>query len=808
MFKNLIKYSLRSFKRQRVNVIINILGLSIGIACSLLIAFYVINEESYDRYNSLKDRIYRLNLDIKIGDEEMNTATTSAIMGPTILRELPEIESFMRMLKANPTIIEYNNKTFSEDHLVVADSTFFKFFSIPVLKGDPANLLNSRRKAVVSESVAKKIFGDENPVDKTIKIKLGRDTTLYTISGVMDDIHVNSHFGADIITSYMSDPGSTNISWDINNLSTYLLLKPNADYKKTDVKIRGLINKYIGPVIQQSLSMNLNEFSLKGNRYRGYLQNLTDIHLDTSVKQHFKEPGDPRLMMILESIAILILLIAAINFTNLSTAQASRREREVGIKKISGSSNMKLIAQFLSESFILSFISTIIGLGIIKIMLPWFNNIVGTSLELNLFARWYIVPLLILFSVIVGILSGGYPAFFLSSLSPGHVLKGGMKNSVRNSILRRVLVISQFTISVFLIIATLVMFRQIRFMLNKDLGFNKEHLLVIEKAEALGTRVKSFKEVVKTVPGVEKIASSTCIPGRNDNVISYTVEGNPDKMVPVSTNWIDYDYLETYGMSLATGRKFDESHSTDNQVCLVNEVVIKTFGITDPEKTRITRIRNSDRIEYFPIIGVVKNFHFESLRNSIAPYIYRFKTEDLLWGYITVKVTPGNYLNTISEIETIWKKFTINVPFKYFFLDDSWQQMYIREKQNAQMAILSSILAIFIAALGLFGLTSFTVEQRTREIGVRKAMGATIAEIYAVISGEVIILVSVASLIALPLIYYIANKWLENFYYRINIDALSLIAGFTIALGIALITISYRILKAAKINPAVSLKYE
>jgi putative ABC transport system permease protein len=807
MFSNLIKHSVRSFKRQRAYIIINILGLSIGIACSLLITLFVINELSYDRYNTKKDRIFRMILNGKIGGQEITATYSAAVIGPTMLKEVPEVEDFLRMNGVGPTTVEYNKQVFVEDHIVEADSSFFNFFSIPVIKGDVNNLLNAPRKAVLSESIAKKIFGIENPIDKTIKI--GSDTLLYTISGVMGDVPGNSHFEADILTSFMTDPGSKNPTWLSNSYSTYLLLKQNSSSKTVDAKMVEMIIKYVGPELQKYMGVSITDFAAKGNKYRFYLQNLKKAHLDPTVtQQQFKAASDPKFLKIFGSIAILIVIIAAINFMNLSTAQSSRRAKEVGIKKIGGSSRGMLVTQFLSESFILSFISLIFALIFIKATLPYFNNLLGARLALNLFASWYIIPVLILFSVIVGILAGSYPAFFLSGFNPYEVLKGNVKNSVKNGRLRRVLVVFQFTISILLIVGTMIMYRQINYMLNKNVGFNKEQLIVINRADALGTKVKSFKDAVKGIPGVVNIASSTAVPGRNNNDNGYGMEGRKDENYLMQTNWVDYDYLETYKMTLAAGRFFSESFTTDKQACLVNESAVKNFSITDFAKTRFIQPADSGKLNYLPVIGVVKNFNFESLRNPIQPYLFRFKADGIFWGYLTVRLSGKNYLSTISSIENKWKDFVPNNPLQYYFVDADFEQMYKQEKQNAQMAVIFSILAIFIAALGLFGLTSFTVEQRTKEIGVRKAMGSSIASIYIVISREVIILVSISALIAWPLIYYIAGKWLENFYYRINLSVFSFIAGLTIALGIAVMTISYRIMRAARVNPAQSLKYE
>lgn len=806
MFNNLIKHSLRSFKRQRAYIIINVIGLSIGITCSLLIALYVINEASYDKFNTKKDRIFRLVLNGKIGGQEVTLASASAIIGPTLVKEFPEVEDFLRMTKIGPTVVEYNNQVFTEEHLVEADSSFFNFFSIPVIKGDPENLLNAPHKAVLSESTARRIFGNENPIDKILKIST--DTVRYTVSGVMADVPGNSHFEANIISSFMTDPRSENQIWIYNNLSAYLLLKPNTRYTAVDEKIPSLLIKYVGPEVQRFMGISLSDFEAQGNRYRYYLQKLPDIHLDPSVKQEFKEASDPKYLKIFGCIAILIILIASINFMNLSTAQASRRLKEVGIKKIGGSTKGMLITQFLSESFILSFISLILALIFIKITLPYFNNLLGLKLELKLLTDFYTIPVLILFCLIVSLLSGGYPAFFLSSFSPNEILKKNVQKGRHNGNLRRILVVFQFAVSILLIIGTIIIFRQIKYMLKKDVGFNKEQLIVINRAGALDKKVISFKDAIKAIPGVINIASSTSVPGRNNHLFSFTMEGRKDESFLMQANWIDKDYLETYGITVVKGRSFNETFTTDKEACLINESAVKEFGITELENARFRVPGELIANAYKPVIGVVKDFCFESMRNRISPYIFCFKTDEMMGEYLTVKLSSQNYQKTINDIDRTWKAFVPNNPLQYYFLDADFELMYKKEKQNAQMALIFSILAIFIAALGLFGLTSFTVEQRTKEIGVRKAMGSSVSGIFVVISQEIIILVSISALIAWPLIYYIAQRWLENFYYRINLGVFSFAAGLVIALGIAIATISCRIMRAATVNPAQSLKYE
>jgi putative ABC transport system permease protein len=806
MFKNLLRYSIRSFKRQRSYIIINVLGLSIGIACSLFIASYILNETSYDRFNTKADRIFRVILNANLEGAGLRIWASPAVFGPTLQKEFPEVEKFLRMHKVSPAEITINNQTFKEDHLIQADSSFFDFFSVKVLKGDIKNLLYSPRKVVLSVSASKKYFGDENPIGKILKI--GSDTIDYTVSGVMTDIPENSHFEASMITSFMTNPESNDQIWLSASFSTYLLLKPNSNYETVEKKFPELVDTHIGPEIQKYMGISLSDFRAKGNSWSFFLQNLKDIHLDPSIQQEFKEASDPKFIKILTCLVILILVIAVINFMNLSTAMASRRAKEVGIKKVAGSTKGLLILQFLTESFILSFVSLLVALIIFVVTLPYFNNLISANLTPNLFANWYNIPGLLLFSLGTGFLSGSYPALYLTSFNPHEVLKGRVTNSKQNGLLRKVLVVFQFAVSILLIVGTIIMYRQINFMLNKDLGFNKEQVIVLEKAGDLGTKTNSFKESIREIPGVVNIVSSTAVPGRNNRTAAYKMEGNDNEIIDLETNYIDYDYLETYGIKLISGRNFSKSFTTDKQACIINESAIKNFGITDLDKTRFTMPGNPNSSDFLQTIGVVKNFNFKSLHNQVSPYLFILKTDEIFTGYLSVKVSVRDYTKTISAIEVKWKEFTGNKPFDYYFIDKDFEQMYFQEKQKARLAVLFSILAVFIASLGLFGLTSFAVEQRTKEIGVRKAMGSTIIGIYFLITREVILLISIAALISLPVTYFIAVNWLETFSYRITPGVLSFISGLIIVVLIALVTISYKVLKAAGVNPAQSLKYD
>jgi putative ABC transport system permease protein len=800
MLKNIFKHSFRALKKQKGYLLINIIGLSIGIACSLIIALFIMHELSYDQFNEKKDRIYRLVEEGKFGNQESKFAITNAPVGPAMLREFPEVEDFTRINTWTEPVMKYLDKSFIEKSYIEADSSFFNIFSIPLLRGDKKTVLNAPHQLVLSESTARKIFGKEDPMNKMLKI--GEDEVLYRVAGIMADIPETSHFEANIIGSFITNNKNAENNWGFSNFSTYILLKPNAKPEQVNAKMPELIRKYRGAEITQFLGLTFEAFIAK-YKYSSYLQPLKDIHLDPSISQNTKPSISPKYLFIFGSLAILIILIAAINYMNLSTAQASKRAKEVGIKKVSGSTRGLLIRQFLTESVILSTLSLALAIIIVENFLPYFNNLLGAKLQMHLFNNWIAIPVLLTLSVIVGVLSGSYTAFFLSSFSPSIVLKGKLKDSMKNGKLRSILVIFQFSISIVLIVGTIIMFRQIQFMLNKNLGFNKEQLLVIPNTNKVGSHVKAFKEALMKISGVIKVTSSTQVPGHSDSQQTFFMESRPGEICNFNINYVDYDYFDTYGIKILSGRAFNEFYATDKDACIVNERALKQYNLIDPFTTRLSYNKNKATI-----IGVSQNFHFESLQNEIKPYIFTLKKEDMNYGYISVRFSKKVKVNTIGQIEEVWKGFTSHEPLQFFFMDQDFAQKYMGEKQNAQLSVLFSIIAIIIASLGLFGLTSFTIAQRTKEIGIRKTMGASIENIFYLISKEFIILVSISTLIAFPLIFYVANKWLQNYYYRIHLRPFDFLAGFMIAIVIALLTISYRTIKSTRTNPVEALKCE
>lgn len=807
MINNLIKYSFRALRRQKSYVLINLLGLSVGIACSLIIGLFINYEMSYDQYNHNKDRIYRVILHGNIGGQELRATSTASPIGPTMRNEFPEVENFLRMNGWDETIVKYEEHFFTEEHFLEADSSFFKFFTINLLRGEKDNILNEPHTLVLSESTAKKIFGDVDPIDKMILI--GNDSIHYRVTGIMQDIPENTHFSANIIGSFMTNRRSNDNEWLSNSFETYILFYPDADVEKANERIKDMIVKYVGPQITKYLGISIEEFSSKGNTYSMFFQPLTEAHLDPSIEQDLKPANDPKYLTIFGIIGILIIIIAGINFMNLSTAQASKRAKEVGIKKVSGSSSKALIWQFLFETIILSYMAVLGALVIAELFLPYINNLLDLRLKLDFLSSPALLPGIFLLATVFGLLAGSYPAFYLSSFEPAIVLKGKLLTNSKKLTLRSVLVIIQFSFSIILIVGTIIMFRQISFMLEKDLGFDKENVLVISRASALKSQILSFKNTLLKIPGVQSVTASTAVPGHNNNNNGYMIFGRPDETFLLQTNWVDYDFLETYKIKIADGRNFDFETQTDKSACLVNQAAVNKYLLINPLEIRFkTGNQSNTEVIPLPVIGVVNDFHHESLRSEINPYIFRFKNENINFGFVSIRLAENTPKSVIYDIENAWGSFTNNNPMQYFFMDKDYERLYREEKQNAQLSVLFTILGILIASLGLFGLTAFTMQLRTKEIGVRKTFGASIYSIWLMIAKEIGLLLAISSLIACPFIFFIAEDWLQNFHYRIQLNAFDFLGGILISVVIAMATISYRTIKIASLNPSISLRYE
>jgi putative ABC transport system permease protein len=802
------KLALRHMWKHKSHVFINTLGLAIGIAFFIMIGLFVIHELSYDKFNEKKDRICRLILDGKIGEQEILGSFTPAPMAAALKEEIPEIIEACRMDNWGETVIRYEDKTYIEDHFVLADSTFFNIFSIPLIKGNPQQALNAPHKVVLTESSAAKYFGNEDPIGKMLLI--GTDTTQYSVTGICKDLPDNSHFEFNMLGSFLTHWRASEEIWLSNSFATYVLLTEGASPKDVEEKIKPILLKNIGPELQQIMGISIEDFQASGDRYGISLQPLTDIHLNPAIETQFKQPNDKKYIYIFALVAIAILIIAVINYMNLATAQSAGRAHEVGLKKVMGSGKYELIWQFLVESVIFSLLSLVIALLLIELLLPYFNNLVQLKLDLAYFDKWYIIPLLLALSLAVGIASGTYPAFFLSSFRPSAVLSGKLRSGLKSGILRSILVVFQLTISITLIVATIVIFRQVHYMLNKDLGFNKEQVMVIEQVHALQDKIPVFKKEIENIPGVVACSHSTAVPGHMNNVNGYMIEGRgEDNVVIMTTTWTDYDHLKTYGIELVEGRFLSEEFTSDSTACVINETAVKNFQLEDPLNTRfiLPTPFGSHRIIQ-NVVGVVKDFHFTSLREGINPFVFLNAGNQQNWGYFSIKIRPENVSKTTAQVEKVWKDFTNDYPIQYFFMDEDFNRQYQEDQRTGRLSLVFGILAIFIASLGLYGLTSFTVEQRTKEIGIRKIQGANISRIVYLMLKESTIMIVISTVIAWVLAFLYLTKWLENYSYRIKLSPADFIISLIIVLVISWLTISYWTIKAARTNPADALRYE
>ncbi|OFY51486.1 MAG: hypothetical protein A2Y87_06460, partial [Bacteroidetes bacterium RBG_13_46_8] len=537
------------------------------------------------------------------------------------------------------------------------------------------------------------------------------------------------HFEFGILMSFLSHWRAKEEFWLSNSFATYVLLKEGASAADFEKKLPGMIEKYIGPQVVQALGIDLDQFTAIGNRYGFFLQPLSDIHLNPSIQQDFRPPTDRKYIYIFTLVSLIIIIVACINYMNLATARSVKRSREVGMRKVVGSSRRLLVWQFLLESIILSLISLVFAVVLVEVMLPYYNNLLQTKLVMRYFDHWYTIPGLLLLAILIGTLSGSYPAIFLASFKPVSVLYGKLKLGLSNVQIRRGLVVLQFVITICLIFSSLIIYRQIQYMVNKDLGFHKEMQFVISRTDALKKKISSFKQEIEKLPGVINATNSTMIPGYPNNHSGFQMEGkSAEQTYLMQVNWADYDYLKTYGITLKDGRYFSRDFSSDTLAMVINERAIAEFGITDTFGTRfIEPAREAEQKRFYNVIGVVKDFHYQALRERIYPCVFILKPPQWDWtGYMTIRLAPENMKNTIGEIEKIWNKFTGNEPLEYFFLDDNFRKFYFEEIRTSRIAVAFSILAIIIACLGLFGLTSFATELRAREIGIRKVMGSSV----------------------------------------------------------------------------------
>ena len=812
MFWSYVKIAIRNVVQQKLYSTINILGLSVGVAACITIILYVQDELSYDRYHEKADRIYRVALSASIGGNDFNVTLSAAPVAATLLEEFPEVEATTRIgyIGGYP-VIRYGDRVYSEELFTAADSTIFDVFDIPFIVGDPKTALIEPNSLVLTESTAKRYFGDENPMGKMMTSDKVNERM---VTGVIEDFPHNTHFHYDFLLSFATNPSSRSTNWLNNNLYTYIVLKEGASAEELEAKFPDMVRKYVGPQIEQALGVSWDQVGEDGSSYEIFLQPLTDIHLRSHLEREIEVNGNITYIYIFSIIAAFILIIACINFMNLATARSANRAREVGVRKTLGSNRGQLIRQFLVESVILTFVAVILAVILVQLVLPWFNNVVGLQLSF----KYSNLPWIILGSVVVGILAGSYPAFFLSAFNPAIVLRGAQKVKGKGSRLRSVLVVFQFTISIILFTGTIMVRNQLDYLQNKDPGYTPENLLVVEKTDDIGQQIEAFKQELGENPGILEVTNSTCIPGKPPTSESLLGMNTPtgDQLQILAIYFTDFNFQNTYGIKMAEGRFFSKQFSTDSNSVVLNQAAVAAFGVDDPiGKEVIIYGGPNNQIDRIPVIGVMEDFHFKSLHSPIRPMVIAPFGATFFGGpgptfgkYTTLRIRPDNIPALLSSVEETWMGFALDQAFEYVFFEDDFNTLYVNEFQTRTIASMFAVLAVFVACLGLLGLASFTAEQRTKEIGIRKVLGATVTGIFRLLSSDVLKLVVISALLSLPISWYALHNWLENFAYRVSFSLLTFIIASLVAVAIALLTITWQVMKAATVNPVTALRYE
>lgn len=806
MFKNFIKIAYRNIVRHKSYAFINIMGLSIGLACTILIGIYVVNQLSFDRFHEKSDRIYRLFLDGKMGTNKFLGPATPAPMAAALVQDYPEVEAAVRLFKEDNRNIRFQDKSFYEDRFFYADSNIFDVFSFEFVAGGKKALMQPKT-VVITEKMATNYFGKENPIGQSLLV-LNSDSMLLQVTGVVKEFPPTSHFHFDFLVSMSSFPYARNTQWVSNSFYTYFTLKPGSNPLAFEKKLPEMVRKYVGPQMAQYLNISFEDLLKTGSHLAYRVQKLTDIHLHSNMDFEMEPNGNMAYVYIFIVIAVFILINACINFTNLSTARSAGRAKEVGLRKVFGSERKSLIAQFLSESVFISTVAVIIALVIVQLSLPAFGNLVNQEMELSTLQSIAITPVLLVFTILTGVIAGAYPAFYLSGFIPTEVLKGKLNRGSGNARLRSVLVVCQFTVSIVILLGTFIVSQQLRYIQNKNMGFDKKKVLVIERTDPIKKDVKVFMEELRTLPGIEEISLSAGVPGRGMSRNGYLPEDTKtNEPLLFSVFSVDQDYAKTMGIQMKDGRFFSNEFLSDSTAIVINEAAQKYLGYDNAIGKRLIQPgEEKDRIPY-TIVGVMKDFNFESLHKPVNPMVL-FLNRNYYDGYINVRLGAGDHQQTTTQITETWNKFSIESPIKILYFDKEFDQLYKSEFQTRRLLSVFSVLAIFIAVLGLFGLVSFMAERRTREIGLRKVLGASVSRIVILLSKDVTWLVLISAAIASVAIYFGAEKWLQQFAYRIGISPWVIIGGCVMSVVIAWLTVSYQAIKAATKNPADSLRFE
>jgi putative ABC transport system permease protein len=809
MYKNYFKLAFRNLTRNKSNSIINVVGLSIGIACCLLILLWVADELSYDKWNKKADRTYRVASEINFGGKHQSYAVSPAPLAQALIDDFPEVEAAVKFRDYGSVLVKRTSQNYKEREVLYADSTLFDVFDLELLKGDKL-ALTEPNSLVISASMASKYFNNEEPLGQTLTID---DQTVLEVTGVIKDLPHNTHFKADFLISLTGMEEANNGIWLSNNFPTYYVLKEGVDHAAFESKVSShIMSKYTAPQIETMMGVSYDEMIKSGAYIKYFYQPLKDIHLHSDLVAELEANGSIQHVWIFLSAAFFILIIACVNFMNLTTARSALRAKEIGMRKVLGSLKRNLVSQFLCESLVLTSVAFVISMIIAQVTLPAYNALANKELVIPYGdpSFWGVSLAGIL---VVGLLAGSYPAFFLSGFKPIDTLSGRLSSKYGNVNLRNGLVIFQFLIAATLIIGTLGIQKQMNFIQNKKMGFDREQVLVLNDAYALGNNKKAYKQELVSHPDIKSASFSSFLPtpsSRSNSPLCKSAEIREDNCVSIQIWDIDEDYFETMGMNLIEGRAFDAEMATDSQAVIINQTAAKLLGLDNPLDHSLYGSSNTGAdfvksMKPLKIIGVVEDFHFESLRENIGALSLMFSPSS---GSLAIKLASGNPEDAIAHAESAWQKMAPGQPFSYTFMDESFDRIYQTELRVGKIFTLFSGLGIFIACLGLFGLASFATERRRREIGIRKVLGATTTSIIGLLSKDFMVLVLLALVIAVPLAWYLMREWLANFAYRTDMDVWVFIVASVAAILVAFLTVGFHSFRSATANPVESLRSE
>jgi putative ABC transport system permease protein len=789
MLKNLLKTAIRHILKHFGYSILNILGLTLGISSALFLIIYVADEVSYDRYHEKADRIYRVSSKIAEPDDQFTWIVAQIPFGPQVVKDYPEVQSFVRFINMPTSLYKYEDKEFNEGNFYYADSTLFDIFSYKVLKGEVKSALLDPKKIILTEKIAKKYFGKTDPIGKTLTA--GTDT--YEVTGVIEDVPTNSHFRFDAVASRNNLPKQLG-SWGNFGVFTYLLFPENFDVKTFETKMQGMYETYMKPI-----------FGPLNIKIQYILEPLTRIHLYSTNAGEPEPTGSMTYVYIFGLVAVFLVLIAAMNYMNLSTARSTRRAREVGLRKVVGSRRGPLVLQFLSESTVFTIISLIISLIILIAFLPKFNNLAGKSFDLHILYSPVILLTILGVLVIVGVVGGSYPAFFLSRFSPVTVLKGEITQGSAGSLFRKILVVIQFAVSVIMIICTMVVFRQLNYLKNKDQGFDQTNVISLQLNGDMQRKYPVIKQTLTDNPNIKYVTSTNTAVGQGSGKVIFSVETDQG-MVQKGVNFavVDYDFIETLGIKIANGRGFQKDMPSDTLTgVIVNETFVNRMAWKEPIGKKVD-LGDANTVRA-RVIGVMKDYHQTGMYNGIESLLLVYRPIN---NVVYIKLSGIETQQTIAFIESKWKEIFPDQPFTYTYLSERFNEQFQADEKRGLIFTIFTILAILIACLGLFGLASYMVEQRTKEIGIRKVFGANEVIILNLIARDFLLLVSIGIVIAVPVSYYFMSNWLKNYVYHTNIGVPLIIIAALLTILITFITISYKAYQAAVMNPANSLKTE